>query len=594
MKSRFGLAPNPLLSREIRARFRDGRAFGLLFVIVTGLSVFFALLYEQIVASNAPGARLSPRSGQTIFAQLAWMQTFGWLLISPALTTSSIAYERERGWFDSLLLSPLTPRAIVVGKWGAALLFTAILMLVTLPLLSLIFLLGGVTTRQFLLITLLHVACASCGAAIGIATSAWSMRTGAALRTAYGLIFTGFALSVFGAAMVGELPFSFGFAGTSTSLLWRFLGRTNPVFRALEVTDEAPSQHVLLCLGFLLATTLFFLAIATYYARRPLQEAPFIGRSSTPKTNAAPNATQPVTTESAATAQEATATAQSASNSSTAPQTSPRATHGEIPLVTKLRFANPVLDREVRSKFRMRQPPLLVIISEICLGLLVAFFYLRTLYWALFEPNYRDLIWFGLCITGLIVTMMAASLMGSNGLTRERENGTWEGVRLSLLSPGEIVRGKLGASLLTCALFSLPVWPLLLPCVVWSIDVAARSFITRFDALSALLVWAGTAWNYTLIGLWMGRRATRTSRASGQTLGVLTAFLLLAPFIIGYLDLGFTDAFLQLTHPFIALIDSKTRGWEIALHYALFQGGFGAGIWLALHRALKREMGGEI
>jgi ABC-type transport system involved in multi-copper enzyme maturation permease subunit len=556
--------PNPLLSREIRARFRDGRAFSLILLLAAALSLFFAFLYGQVAVSEASTAR-GALTGRTIFTQLSWLQTLGWLLVSPALTSASIAYERERGWFDSLLLSPLSPRAIVLGKWLSALLFALVLGLVTLPLFALVFLLlGGVTLRQFFLIALLQGACAMCGAAIGIAASAWSPRASTALRTANGIIFIGFCASFYGAVAARELPFIFPFPGLTTNAFWTILGRTNPVLRAVEISNDLPIQHTSVCLAFLLALTLFFLWAATFYARRPLQEAPFIQKK----------------------------TAKSAAKSAS--------THGEIPFFTRLRFANPVLDREVRAKFRLRQPPLAVVVVEVILGILVAGFYARTLLWAFFEPMYRELIWWGLCFTGLIVTMMAAALMGSNGVSREREGGTWEGVRLSLLSPGEIVRGKVGASVLTCALFSLPVWPLLLPCVVWSADSTARSLVTRGDVAACVAIWLATAWNYTLIGLWIGRKAPRTSRASGQVLGILTTYLLLSPFVFSNFSPSISNTILGATHPLIALANAGDGRGDLAHSTAIFcafQLVFGVGVWIAAQGAIAREIssaaGGE-
>ncbi len=550
---------NPLLGRELRARFRDGRAFALVFGLVTALSVLFVGIYSQSLAPGQSAAR-NAELGQTIFTRLAWMQTLGWLLLSPALTASSIAYERERGWFDSLLLSPLSPRAIVIGKWGAALLFAALLVLVTLPLqLLLLWLLGGVSARQWALITLLNAACAMCGSAVGLASSAWSPRANTALRTAYGFLLIGFFASLYGAAAAGELPFRFTLPFGSSNEFWRILGRTNPLLRALEISGDLEWQRTYLCLCFLLAVTLFFLWVAAFYARRPLEEAPLIQRKPKPKPA---NETAGIAIQS----------------------------HGEVPFFSRLRFANPVLDREVRAKFRMRQPPLAVVISEIILGVLVGFFYLRTLYWAVFEPQYRELIWWGIGFTGLIVTLMAATIMGGNGLSREREGGTWESIRLSLLGPGEILRGKIAASLVTCALFSLPVWPLLLPCIVWSADAGARGIVTKTDLLSAVLVWISSAWSYTLLGLWMGRKTNLTSRASGRALGFATLFLLLSPFALGHLGPGLATLLLEKTHPFVALLDAKNFGLSVAAGYALFQVIFGALIWLVLHKFLTREM----
>ncbi|MBW3635831.1 MAG: ABC transporter permease, partial [Armatimonadetes bacterium] len=519
---------NPILDREIRTRWRDGRAFILVLVVTAGLALLFAGIYGENASDVAQSGSSAQWSilGHSLFSTLAWVQTLSWLLISPALTSSVIATERERGWFDSLLLSPLLPRQIVAGKWLGALAYAATLYAITLPFSALTFLLGGVSPLEWWLVLALHGLCACCGASIGLAASAWSFRASAALRSAYGLIVVWLMGSLGGALVAGETPFLVGAIFTrfflSPTPFGMWLGRTNPVLRALEITSASPTQYWPFCFAVLGAATLFFLAIAVYCARQPLAEAPFIQRKKKP------SAKTP-------------------------------STHAKIPLVTRLRFANPVLDREVRAKFVMRTPPLGVIVAEAILGVLVAYFYVRTFLWALFEPQYRPIIWWGLVFTGLIVTMMACATMGANALSRERERGTWDGVRLSLLGPAEIMRGKVWSSLLTCALFSLAIWPLLLPCVSWNTwNRTSSSVIALLQVMACLGVWGATAWSYTLIGMWIGRTQGRSARAVGQTVGFLAAFVLLSPVLFSTAIVStsgerMVEWILVATHPLIAV-----------------------------------------
>lgn len=568
---------NPILSREVRVRWRDGRAFWLVFVVAAGLSLLFASIYGTESSSvETPG--LSPNNqwaqvGHNLFSQLAWIQALAWLLIAPTLTSASIAYERERGWFDALLLSPLSPSQISLSKWATALFYAAILYFVTLPFSALTLLLGGVSPGEYWLVVALHLLCASGGAAIGLAASAWSYRSNVALRTAYGLILIWLLGSLGGAVAVGGLPFRIGgLSFSNTSWFWEWFGHTNPVLCALEITSSDPIQSWPTCFSFLAGLTGFFLWAATRYCRRPLLEAPFIeakkrGRRRGKKGGA------------------------------------PLPSHGEIPLVTRLKFHNPVLDREVRAKFRMRQPPLGVILVEALLAVLVAYFYVRTLIWACTEPHLRPTIWWGLIFTAMIVTMMSSAVMGGNGISRERESGTWDGVRLSLLRHEEILRGKLYASVITCALFSLPVWPLLLPCISWRPGYDGlwdHDLISPLQAMACVLIWGTTALSYTFVGLWVGHRATRSSRASGQALGVLALFLVGAPFLFLTALNGDGAGFLMgVTHPLVALgmaMDAPKRLTtaesllSTGVPYALCQLAFGAAMWRVLCRSLEREL----
>jgi ABC-type transport system involved in multi-copper enzyme maturation permease subunit len=559
---------NPLLSREVRARWRDGRSFLLVFAFAAGLSLLFTLTY----GSNAevPGKTAAPGSwallGQSLFSNLAWIQTLAWLLIAPSLTSSAISYERERGWFDSLILSRLLPRQIALGKWSGALLYAALLYGVSLPCVTLILLLGGVSPLQLALVLMLHALCAACGAAVGLASSAWSYRSHVALRSANGLLLIWLIGSFIGATWTGRGTLAMVARGWgSVPTFWELLGRTNPLLCAGEISSGSPTQNWPFCFSVLALSTLFFLWVASYYANRPLEEAPYIEPRVRKK------------------------------------DAPPLQSHGEIPLVTKLKFANPVLDHEVRSKFRMRQPPLVVIIVEALLGLLVAGFYLRTLHWAWFEPRYRINIWSGLVFTGMIVTMMSAAVMGSNGFSREREKGTWESLKLSLLGPGEIIRGKIFGSLTTCALFSLPVLPLLIPCVAWTSNSYKLGMIEPIDALCGALIWLATIWSFTLVGLWIGRKQSRSSRAAGQTLGLLAAFVILGPIAISWFNVGPVSAPIITTlHPLAAILNVVLSQGNIPFQFArsgpsyvLVHFALGLLIWAALTHALRRELGQE-
>ncbi|RYG68228.1 hypothetical protein EON80_12065, partial [bacterium] len=549
---------NPLLSRELRSRWRDGRAFGLVFFFAAGLSLLLVLVYNNCTESipRAPSLGYWAQLGQTLFTQLAWLQTLAWLLIAPTLTSSSIAYERERGWFDSLILTPLRPRQIVMGKWGSALLYSGILYVVALPCIALVMLFGGITPSQLALVTTLHILCAVYGASAGLAASAWSYRSHSALRSAHGIILIWLFSSFIGAVWSGKILARLitAWAGRAPTF-WEWLGRTNPVLCASEISNGSPFQNWPLCFSILLGSTLFFLAIAVYYAGRPLEEAPYIEPRRRRKKDAPP-----------------------------------LQSHGEIPLVTSLKFRNPVLDHEVRSKFRMRQPPLGVIIGESILGLLVAGFYVRTFYWALFEPKYRLTIWAGLIITGMIVTMMSAAVMGANGFSREREKGTWESIQLSMLRPGEIIRGKVFASILTCALFSLPVLPLLIPCINWSatgFTTNPQNPVTPTKAFWTVAIWLATVWSFTLVGMWIGRQQTRSAKASGQTLGLLGGFVVVGPIALYTLWKGgnTADKIAATFHPLATIMDWSLRNGPFGIFtsgpsYVVFHFLLGTVIWV--------------
>jgi len=227
----------------------------------------------------------------------------------------------------------------------------------------------------------------------------------------------------------------------------------------------------------------------------------------------------------------------------------------EMPLVGRFSPDNPVLGREVRGKFRLRQPPLPVLISEIVLGLGVGAVYLLLVRQAIISPSDRPTIFWGIAWAGFSVAILGAIASGASALPREREGGTWESLRLSLLSPAQIVRGKLWASLGTSLLLSLPAWPLLLLCVDWRgswTDASTSSGIAPFQLIEGVGIWLTTLWLQSIAAMLIGVRAPKAGAATGL------ATLLSLGWMFGSLFLlisGSRDAqnLLGAINPFMAL-----------------------------------------
>ena len=95
------------------------------------------------------------------------------------------------------------------------------------------------------------------------------------------------------------------------------------------------------------------------------------------------------------------------------------------------------------------------------------FAYVWSILWVLTETRSRMDIWAMLCVLSLFLMSLAVPLMSAGALSRERENGTWEMLHLSLMEPRQIILGKVLAPLIIVGGLFLFVAPLLLPCVRW-------------------------------------------------------------------------------------------------------------------------------
>lgn len=182
---------NPVLARELKARMR-GRLTWL--VVTAYLAVLAVILrFVYLAASNDVGG---DGFGNPLAAAAVGRSIFQWLLffmlllvcfIVPGLTAAAISGERERQTLVSLQLTLLRPRSIVVGKVLASLAFVTLLVVASLPLVSVPFLVGGVSVREVAQGIAMVLATAVALASLAVACSALLRRTQAATVVAYGL-----------------------------------------------------------------------------------------------------------------------------------------------------------------------------------------------------------------------------------------------------------------------------------------------------------------------------------------------------------------------------------------------------------------------
>ena len=163
---------NPVLVKELRGRMRGPRAFVLLTVYLLILSAVTLLLYAALGANPGTDLNVGRRIGKALFLTIATVALIEVCMITPALTSGSIAGEKERQTYDLLVASLLSPWQIVWGKLGAALAFAMLLILAVVPVMSLAFLFGGVTLAEVVIALVGLVTTAVFYATVGLFWSA--------------------------------------------------------------------------------------------------------------------------------------------------------------------------------------------------------------------------------------------------------------------------------------------------------------------------------------------------------------------------------------------------------------------------------------
>ncbi|HYG60736.1 MAG TPA: ABC transporter permease subunit [Symbiobacteriaceae bacterium] len=184
MKQSSWLTVNPVLARESRVRMRGWRAPALITLYVAVLG-FIAWVILAGFSMNSQ--TFAPELGVTIFGFLGFAQFALLLFSAPGLTAGAIAGEREKQTLDLLLITRLSAFQVVVGKLGAAVSFTLLLMFAGLPVFSLLFLLGGIALEALLRTVVVYVVTVLFVGAIGLYFSSVFKRTQAAVIAAYGV-----------------------------------------------------------------------------------------------------------------------------------------------------------------------------------------------------------------------------------------------------------------------------------------------------------------------------------------------------------------------------------------------------------------------
>lgn len=210
---------NPVHGKEFRERFRTVKTMWviLIYLFLTGgilLGFMFLDMRYQTV--------FMPGESRQFFQVFSALQLVLIGFITPGILAGSISGERERQTLDILLTTHLTPFSIVMSKLISSLSFVGLLLCLSLPLYSFIFLFGGISPLEvskiflFFLVNIVFFGC------LGLFCSTWMKRTGRSTVVAYGITFflaigTGIMFIFAGEFISGSRRFGFA----SNHFFWR-------------------------------------------------------------------------------------------------------------------------------------------------------------------------------------------------------------------------------------------------------------------------------------------------------------------------------------------------------------------------------------
>lgn len=187
-----GLTVNPVLDRELRQRSRSLRSLIILTLFLGLLAGVMFLAYQGNRASSQfafdPIAALTRNTGRSMFEWVLAAELILLLFLVPGLSAGSIAGERDRQTLVPLQVTMLGPVQIFVGKVLASSVFLLLLVVGSAPILTVPYLIGGISLGQVLLglTTLLTIGFLM--AVIGVGCSALFRRTQTATLAAYAVV----------------------------------------------------------------------------------------------------------------------------------------------------------------------------------------------------------------------------------------------------------------------------------------------------------------------------------------------------------------------------------------------------------------------
>ncbi|MEO6437318.1 MAG: ABC transporter permease subunit [Tepidisphaeraceae bacterium] len=475
-----GISPfGPIFGKELRTASRRKRNY-LLRVVYLGLLLLCLLLAYTVTSERSYYTGVSARQQQQ--EQLGWFffmffsvfSVFAMGLIGAVVTSTAINAEREHKTLHVLLMTPLTSWQIVSGKLFSRMLTALTLIGLSLPVLALVRLLGGVELKHMFAVVALCTVTAMTSGAIGLVLSIM-------LRRAYAVILVSYLLMGLIYLFIPLMTFAFVAASNTTRLSMRWLEQAlaacNPFWCTIMLAS-GQGRLVNVDWGTCIIVHLVFTAVLLVAAAVLLRR---LGRKEGASAGPMPDAQGfPVTD----------ALMENGARS--------------IPIPVRLGRTvsdRPVLWRELRRPLMSKRWHRMVA-GVGCLALLVISYLAAGVNNGLDDEELQ--IGYGICFH--MVMMLLACVLAATAIAQEKESDTWTVLLASPLSGMAIVWGKaLGA-------LRRLMWPMIAIAGHFMLFTVG-GVITPAAAMTALVVIAGFNVIWIATGVYFSLRCKKVTVA---------------------------------------------------------------------------------
>ncbi len=490
-------AENPVLQRELLVNLRMPRAF-------LTLAAYVGLLGLVVYAAWPQQTRLditNPQAAIRLVNMFFLGQYLLAALMAPTFAAGAITGEKERRTYEMLLAAPLRPWAIVLGKLLASLAHLGLVIFCSLPIVMLCLPLGGTSVYEVLAVYLAILLAVATFGMISLTCSSFFRRTAASLVVSYLVI----------------LPLALAGGG-----FWYLFAKLGPVRLLLSFTlIPAVALAVWVALGKIVAMRLLYPPDVGSEGQDVVDEEQemenavglIIRRDKFPDRLFAP------------------------------PKRSDLMPDG----------ANPVYDKEMRSELFSQGTLMMRVVIQASMFLAIPL----MAFWLFVFPDKAT--WYMSYV--LVFNLLAGPVFSAPAVTNERERQTLDLLLTTLLTPWQILSGKLLAAWRVSTVLTLfLLWPMLLAVLMVPAYHDRQNLLVMLSFVGLMLA---TSVLTSVVGLVASVLSPRTS------VSLVASYLVLALVFFGPLA---ALAFVQVFHP----------QWAEAVQHGLFISPIGTALQLPL------------
>jgi ABC-type transport system involved in multi-copper enzyme maturation permease subunit len=399
------LHENPVLQRELLVNLRMKRAFILLLLYNVLLGAMVYFAWPQQRHVDVVNPEAAIRLVNMFFLGQYLLAS----MMAPSFAAATITGEKERKTYEMLLASPMKPGAIVLGKLLASLAHLALLIFSSLPIVMLCLPLGGTSLYEMLAVYLALILSTATFGMISLACSSYFKRTAASLVVSY--------LVILPLALVGLL-------------FWNVFGRATE-FRLFVVVTILPAGCLVL-----------WIALAAIISNRLLRP-PDVGSEG-----------KEVVDEQAE--------LQQAVGLVIRRDQFPDRLFAPAKRTDLLPDgANPVYDKEMSSEIFSQGTLMLRVVIQVSMFLAIPIMAYCLYIYPQYAPWYVSYV--------VLFNMLVGPVFSAGSVTSERERETLELLLTTIITPKQILMGKLVSGLRVSSVLTMfLLWPLLLACLMVS------------------------------------------------------------------------------------------------------------------------------